>query len=91
MELDLIFYLKIFTIILFTILFLVSLILVLKSKKGFKKYFVLIALGSLFCILNQALFFIKTGLFLNFVSIFEAVSMLIVGFASLFFLKKFTK
>jgi len=91
MELDLIFYLKIFTIIFFTILFFISLFLSFKVKKGFKRYFVLMALGCFFCIINQSLFFINTGIFFNFVNIFEAVSMLLVGFASLFFLKKFTK
>ena len=91
MEIDLVFYVKSLVILFFTFIPLVSLMAAFKSKVEYRIFFLIIALGSLFCILIQTTYLIDAESIRSWSSILEAIFMLCIAFASLGFVKKFNK
>jgi ribose/xylose/arabinose/galactoside ABC-type transport system permease subunit len=91
MNLDLNFYVQISVSVFFTILFCLSLVFTLKSKREYRQLFILITLIALFCLLNQVNFFLTTIYFPNIKDLIEAILVLAIALTFLFLAKKIVK
>jgi len=90
-NLDLNFYIQIFVAAFFTVLFCLSLVFTIKSKKEYKQFFILITLIALFCVLDQVNFFLTTIYFPNIKDLIEAILIMAIALTFLLFAKKIVK
>lgn len=91
MYLDLNFYIEIFAAALFILLFFASLLLALRSKKQYKPLLFLIALISLFCVLDQAVLFFGAIYFANFKDFMDGITVAAMALTSLVLTKNIAK
>lgn len=88
-EFDPTFYLKIFVTILFSGLFLVCTVLMFKANRKYKNSFFVASAGSFFCIIYQIVFIINFPALSGFFDMIEALTLIPISLATLYFIKKF--
>ena len=91
MYLDFMFWIEMFVSILFVSLFFLSFVLIFKSKKEYRHFFILIALIALFSILDQVFLYINAIFFPNFKDLVEGILITMLAVTTLILAKSFAK
>jgi hypothetical protein len=91
MNLDIDFFIQIIAASTFMLLFLISLIFAVRSKKEYKRFFVLVALIALFCVLDQVFLFLNDIFFPNLKDLVEGIIVASVAVTALILAKTIAK